>query len=215
MLKWTCISSESRRYWIITKRSQGVLTTGRAGHTTHFHRNTDRSDVLQIYSCYYINSTVLVIMFFQILKSLSLMNCNHKLLQFSKQVTEYWDIQILPFSISICSSYTEESVKKQTPKPHLYFICLSLFCWHAQLGTLYMWKEGQCRLHTCICICEMHRGARNVQKGAVLSSQGTKTWLPPANLPPIPVHTLPSHCQILQGNQGFQFLLILEAADGI
>lgn len=37
-----------------------------------------------IYDCYYINYIVLVIMFFYILKSLSLMNCNYKLLQFSK-----------------------------------------------------------------------------------------------------------------------------------
>lgn len=49
--------------------------------------------------------------------------------------------------------------------------------------------------------------ARSREQGGVLSFQGTEnTWLPLANLPPIPACTLLSHCWILQLIQGFQLL---------
>lgn len=51
MHKWSCISSESRRYWINTKCCRRVLKIESRTYSTlsQKHQCTDKSDVLQIY----------------------------------------------------------------------------------------------------------------------------------------------------------------------
>lgn len=94
-------------------------------------------------------------MFLQILKSLSLMNCNHKLFQFSKQVTVtgHWDMKIPP---SIGSSYNKCKIKS---------ICISSDrpCFAGMFG-LMLFACGQEEAVQPVTLCLYISGAQGCKK---------------------------------------------------
>lgn len=146
------------------------------------------------------NSIVLVIMFFWVLKSFSIMT---ETISYSSSVSRSQDTR--KFKSSIQQQYMQQLHQRKCRRK-IYinnFLHLAVFV----LLVCSAWCTYACRKKKtaqviCLCssrsICSYIQGTQGREKQGESSSQGNEnTWLPPANLPQIPTCALPYHCQIL------------------